>query len=113
MNGTVEAVLAESAARHPLRTALVAGGEPIAYRDLWQQARRYAAALAARGEDMVLRGGFNVYPREVEEVLCRHPSVAQVAVIGVPHSVHGEEDALPLGPSGKVLKRELVKRFSL
>ena len=40
---------------------------------------------------MILRGGFNVYPREVEEVLVRHPAIAQVAVIGVPDAEHGEE----------------------
>jgi long-chain acyl-CoA synthetase len=44
-----------------------------------------------RLKDMVIRGGFNVYPREVEEVLMQHPAVAMVAVIGVPHEVHGEE----------------------
>jgi long-chain acyl-CoA synthetase len=107
-------------------------------------------SIVDRKKDMVLRGGYNVYPREVEEVLMRHPAIAQVAVIGVPHERHGEEvcavvvarhdagpelageivawsrerlaaykyprrvefvDAFPLGPSGKVLKRELVTWF--
>jgi long-chain acyl-CoA synthetase len=105
--------------------------------------------IVDRKKDMVLRGGYNVYPREVEEVLLRCPGIAQVAVIGVPHETHGEEvaaivvreeghdvsaediraygkahlaaykyarvvefvDALPLGPSGKVLKRELIAQF--
>jgi long-chain acyl-CoA synthetase len=40
---------------------------------------------------MVIRGGFNVYPRELEEVLMTHAAIALVAVIGVPHEVHGEE----------------------
>jgi long-chain acyl-CoA synthetase len=44
-----------------------------------------------RLKDMVIRGGFNVYPRELEEVLMTHPAIAMVAVIGVPHEVHGEE----------------------
>jgi long-chain acyl-CoA synthetase len=44
-----------------------------------------------RLKDMVIRGGFNVYPRELEEVLMQHPAIAMVAVIGVPHPVHGEE----------------------
>jgi long-chain acyl-CoA synthetase len=44
-----------------------------------------------RLKDMVIRGGFNVYPRELEEVLMTHPAVALVAVVGVPHEVHGEE----------------------
>ncbi len=40
---------------------------------------------------MIIRGGFNVYPREVEEVLYAHPDVLEAAVIGVPHESHGEE----------------------
>lgn len=107
-------------------------------------------AILDRKKDLILRGGFNVYPREVEEVLLRHPAIAQAAVIGVPHDVHGEEvcaiviraenaqgvqaeelivwarenmakhkyprlvefvESFPLGPSGKVLKRELGRRF--
>jgi long-chain acyl-CoA synthetase len=106
--------------------------------------------IVDRKKDMILRGGYNVYPREVEEVLMRHPRVHQVAVIGLPDAVNGEEvaavivahapdepldcaaliawsqrhlakykyprhikviDAMPLGPSGKVLKRELRDRF--
>ena len=47
--------------------------------------------IVDRLKDMIIRNGFNVYPRELEEVLMAHPSVAQVAVLGVPHEVHGEE----------------------
>ncbi|MFF4692155.1 long-chain fatty acid--CoA ligase [Streptomyces sp. NPDC001307] len=47
--------------------------------------------IVDRKKDMVLRGGYNVYPREVEEVLLRHPAVAQAAVIGVPDPRYGEE----------------------
>ena len=99
-----------------------------------------------RVKDMILRGGFNVYPREIEEVLYAHPAVAEAAVVGIPHPVHGEEvgaavvrraghevdadelaayvkarvasfkyprrvwfvDALPKGPTGKLLKREIA-----
>jgi len=46
-----------------------------------------------RKKDMIIRGGYNVYPREVEEVLYTHPDVLGAAVIGVPHEVHGEEIA--------------------
>jgi long-chain acyl-CoA synthetase len=103
--------------------------------------------IVDRKKDMVIRGGYNVYPRDVEEVLLRLDGVGQVAVIGVPDAQYGEEvcavvvkdgdvseedvigygkahlaaykyprkvvfvDALPLGPSGKVLKRELVAQY--
>jgi long-chain acyl-CoA synthetase len=99
-----------------------------------------------RKKDMVIRGGFNVYPREIEELLYEHPAVAEAAVVGIPHDELGEEvaaavalrpgatatpdelrehvkakvapykyprlvwlvDALPKGPTGKILKREIV-----
>src|SRR5215468_8337495 len=47
--------------------------------------------IVDRKKDMIIRGGFNVYPRELEEVLLTHPQVSLAAVIGVPHEVHGEE----------------------
>jgi len=47
--------------------------------------------IVDRKKDMILRGGFNVYPREVEEVLYAHPAVAEAAVIGIAHDSHGEE----------------------
>jgi long-chain acyl-CoA synthetase len=119
--------------------------------DLGTKDERGFIRIVDRKKDLILRGGYNVYPREVEEVLVRHPAVDQVAVLGVPHETHGEEvlavvvlrdgssgqvsedeilawagervarhkrprlvrfvDELPLGPSRKVLKRELRDRF--
>ena len=105
--------------------------------------------IADRKNDMIVTGGENVYPKEVEEVLYRHPAVAEAAVIGIPDAywverVHGvvvlkrdatatgEEimefcreqmaaykvpksvefaDTLPKSPQGKILKRELRKKF--
>lgn len=105
--------------------------------------------IVDRKKDMITRNGYNVYPREVEEVLSGHPDVASVAVFGVAHDTHGQEvmacvvltggadtatdallefakeklaaykyprrieivESLPLGPSGKVLKRELVATY--
>jgi long-chain acyl-CoA synthetase len=102
--------------------------------------------IVDRKKDLLIRGGYNVYPREVEEVLYEHPAVAEVAVVGIPHSSLGEEigaavvlkagtsatpdelrrfvkdriaaykypravwitDALPKGPTGKILRREVV-----
>ena len=47
--------------------------------------------IVDRSKDMIIRGGFNVYPREIEEVLMTHPAVSLAAVIGVPNESHGEE----------------------
>ena len=47
--------------------------------------------IVDRSKDMIIRGGYNVYPREIEEVLMAHPAVSLAAVIGVPHESHGEE----------------------
>ncbi|MFG2514004.1 long-chain fatty acid--CoA ligase [Streptomyces sp. NPDC048584] len=47
--------------------------------------------IVDRAKDMILRGGFNVYPREIEELLMTHPAVSLVAVLGVPNDSHGEE----------------------
>jgi len=47
--------------------------------------------IVDRAKDMIIRGGFNVYPREIEEVLMTHEAVSLAAVIGVPHDSHGEE----------------------
>ena len=52
-----------------------------------------------RKKDMVIRGGYNVYPREVEEVLLRHPDVADVAVIGLPDALYGEEVCAVIVPA--------------
>ncbi len=47
--------------------------------------------IVDRVKDVVVRGGYNVYPREVEEAIYEHPGVAEVAVIGIPHEELGEE----------------------
>jgi long-chain acyl-CoA synthetase len=49
--------------------------------------------IVDRKKDVIIRGGFNVYPREIEEVLYEHPAVVEAAVIGLPHPTHGEEVA--------------------
>jgi long-chain acyl-CoA synthetase len=102
--------------------------------------------IVDRMKDLIIRGGYNVYPREIEEVLYEHAAVAEAAVIGIPHPELGEEvgaavalkpgattsaeelrefvreqvaaykyprhvqlfDALPKGPTGKILKREIA-----
>ncbi|RVW07811.1 long-chain fatty acid--CoA ligase [Prescottella agglutinans] len=47
--------------------------------------------IVDRAKDLIVRGGFNVYPREIEEVLMTHPAVSLAAVVGVPDQRHGEE----------------------
>ncbi|MDM0111140.1 long-chain fatty acid--CoA ligase [Variovorax sp. J22R133] len=66
--------------------------------------------IVDRVKDMIIRGGFNVYPRELEEVLSTHPAVATVAVIGVPHDTHGEEikAVLVLKPGQKAAPDEVL-----
>jgi long-chain acyl-CoA synthetase len=104
-------------------------------------------SIVDRKKDMILRGGYNIYPRELEEVLMTHEAVSLVAVVGVPDERLGEEvkafivlkqnfnlseseiinwcktqiaankypryveicENLPIGSTGKILKRELRK----
>jgi long-chain acyl-CoA synthetase len=47
--------------------------------------------IVDRKKDLIIRGGYNVYPREVEEVLYEHPKIREAAVVGVPHNEWGEE----------------------
>jgi long-chain acyl-CoA synthetase len=47
--------------------------------------------IVDRKKELIIRGGYNVYPREIEEVLYEHPAVQEAAVIGVPHDELGEE----------------------
>src|SRR5207253_4869096 len=47
--------------------------------------------LRDRSKDMIISGGSNIYPREIEEVLLRHPGVAEASVVGRPHPDWGEE----------------------
>jgi fatty-acyl-CoA synthase len=55
--------------------------------------------IAGRLEDMIIRGGENIYPREIEDVLFAHPGVAEVAVVGVPDEVWGEQVAAFVRPA--------------
>ncbi|WP_225804806.1 long-chain fatty acid--CoA ligase [Streptomyces sp. NK15101] len=66
--------------------------------------------IVDRSKDLIIRGGFNVYPREIEEVLMTHPEVSLAAVIGVPHDSHGEEIKafVILRPGASLTPDELV-----
>jgi long-chain acyl-CoA synthetase len=67
--------------------------------------------IVDRSKDMIIRGGYNVYPREIEEVLLTHPDVSLAAVVGVPHESHGEEIKayVILNPGATVTPDELVE----
>jgi long-chain acyl-CoA synthetase len=66
--------------------------------------------IVDRSKDMIIRGGYNVYPREIEEVLMTHDAVSLAAVIGVPHESHGEEIKayVILNDGAEVTEDELV-----
>jgi long-chain acyl-CoA synthetase len=66
--------------------------------------------IVDRKKDMIIRGGFNVYPREIEEVLYKHPAVLEAAVIGVKHESHGEEvkAIVALKPGKDVSQEQLI-----
>jgi long-chain acyl-CoA synthetase len=66
--------------------------------------------IVDRKKDMIIRGGFNVYPREVEEVLYAHEAVVEAAVFGVPHESHGEEvkAVVALAAGARVSAEELL-----
>ena len=65
--------------------------------------------IVGRQKDLIIRGGYNVYPREIEEVLHEHEAVAEVAVIGIPHAELGEEvgAAVQLKPGAAATPTEL------
>jgi long-chain acyl-CoA synthetase len=58
--------------------------------DIARQDEEGYVYLVDRKHDMIISGGENIYPREIEEILARHPAVVEVAVIGVPHDYWGE-----------------------
>jgi long-chain acyl-CoA synthetase len=68
--------------------------------------------LVDRKKDLIIRGGYNVYPREVEEVLYEHPDVFEAAVVGVPDETYGEEVvAVVVAQPGHECEPDDVKAF--
>jgi long-chain acyl-CoA synthetase len=65
--------------------------------------------IVDRKKELIIRGGYNVYPREIEEVLYEHPAVREAAVVGVPHAELGEEvgAAVALKPDAEIGAAEL------
>jgi long-chain acyl-CoA synthetase len=67
--------------------------------------------IVDRKKELIIRGGYNVYPREIEEVLYEHPAVREAAVVGIPHADLGEEvaAAVALRPGMHVTESEICE----
>ncbi|HJT65683.1 MAG TPA: long-chain fatty acid--CoA ligase [Pyrinomonadaceae bacterium] len=67
--------------------------------------------IVDRKSDMIIRGGENIYPREIDEVLYQHPQIAAAAVIGIPDELYGEDVAavVVLKPDAKVSEAEVIE----
>jgi fatty-acyl-CoA synthase len=80
--------------------------------DLAYQNERGYFFIVDRAKDMIISGGFNVYPKEVEDVIATHPAVASVAVIGIPDPDWGEavKAVVVLKEGQSVTAQELTQR---
>src|SRR5687767_12207103 len=68
--------------------------------------------IVDRKKDLIIRGGYNVYPREIEEVLYEHPAIQEAAVVGVPHDELGEEvGAAVVLKEGESLEADELKSY--
>jgi acyl-CoA synthetase (AMP-forming)/AMP-acid ligase II len=67
--------------------------------------------LLDRAKDMIITGGNNVYPREVEEIIVQHPAVANVVVVGIPHEYWGEavHAVVLLHPASAITAEEIIR----
>lgn len=77
----------------PLATAEALRGGWLHTGDLARQDEDGYIYIVDRKKEMIIRGGYNVYPREIEEILYAHPDVVEAAVLGIPHPDLGEEVA--------------------
>ncbi len=77
--------------------------------DLCAMDARGYCTVEGRLKDMIIRGGENIYPRELEELLFRHPKISEIAVVGLPHEKWGEEVAAFIRPAqgAEIDKEEL------
>jgi long-chain acyl-CoA synthetase len=67
--------------------------------------------IVDRKSDMIIRGGENIYPREIDEVLYQHPRIAAAAAVGVPDNLYGEDVAavVVLKPGAKVSEQDVIE----
>jgi len=83
------------------------GGQWLATGDIGALDEDGYLFLLDRKKDVILRGGYTIYPRQVEEALVAHPAVSEAAVVGVPHALLGEEVAALVVPAGACEPEEL------
>ncbi len=76
---------------NPEATALALRGGWLHTGDIGRMDEQGFLTILDRSKDMIISGGSNIYPREIEEVLLRHPAVAECSVVGRPHAEWGEE----------------------
>ena len=68
--------------------------------------------IVDRKKDLIIRGGMNIYPREIEEVLYGHPKVLEAAVIGIPDDMRGEEVKVYVSPrEGQTLDGDEIHAY--
>jgi fatty-acyl-CoA synthase len=80
--------------------------------DLCSMDERGYSKIEGRLKDVIIRGGENIYPRELEELLFRHPTVGEVAIVGLPDDYLGERVAAFLRAApGKTMDRETLFEF--
>jgi acyl-coenzyme A synthetase/AMP-(fatty) acid ligase len=99
------------ATRDKLRPGPI-GDEPVLFTgDLFRADEEGYLYFVGRKDDIIKSRGEKVSPKEVEDVLCRHPDVAEAAVVGVPDKLLGEAIAafVTLKPGVKVTERELLR----
>jgi acyl-CoA synthetase (AMP-forming)/AMP-acid ligase II len=97
--------------RDPEATAEALRGGWLHTRDMGYMDEDGYIYLVDRKDDMIISGGFNIYPREVEDVLYRHPAVLEAAVFGVPDDLWGEavRAAVSLKEGMRVTEEELIE----
>src|SRR3954449_12025938 len=80
--------------------------------DLCAMDARGYCTVEGRLKDMIIRGGENIYPRELEELLFRHPKISEIAVVGLPHEKWGEEVAAFIRPApGAIIDKEELSAY--
>src|SRR6202007_1044180 len=76
--------------RNPVEMARAVRARWLHTGDMWRLDQAGFLFIVERKKDLIIRGGFNIYPREVEEALYAHPKIAEAAVVGMKDALMGE-----------------------